>query len=39
MAREKIKCGVCGTDNWVDPYKITSCKKCKSAIKGTKVKK
>ncbi len=38
MAQEKIKCGKCGTDNWVDPFRTTSCKKCGSPIKGTKAK-
>lgn len=38
MSQEKIKCGSCGTDNWVDPWKTTSCKKCGSPIKGTKAK-
>jgi len=26
MAKERIICGKCGTENWVDPYKTTSCK-------------
>jgi len=38
MAQEKIKCGKCGTDNWVDPFKTTACKKCGAPIKGTKAK-
>lgn len=38
MSQEKIKCGNCGADNWVDPWKTTSCKKCGSPIKGTKAK-
>ena len=37
MANEKITCGQCRTDNWVDPFKVTSCKKCGAPIKGTKV--
>ena len=38
MANETIRCGVCKTDNWVDQYKTTSCKKCGAPIKGTKAK-
>ena len=38
MAKEKIKCGRCGKDNWVDPFKTTACVKCGSPIKGTKTK-
>jgi len=38
MAKEKIKCGKCKTDNWVDQFKTTSCKKCGAPIKGTKAK-
>ena len=38
MAKEKITCGQCGTDNWVDAYHTTSCKKCGAPIKGTKAK-
>ena len=36
MAKEKIKCGNCGKENWVDPWSVTSCTKCGSPIKGTK---
>jgi hypothetical protein len=38
MAEEKIKCGNCKTENWVDVFKTTSCKKCGAPIKGTKAK-
>lgn len=38
MAQEKIRCGKCGTDNWVDPFRTISCKKCGAPIKGTKAK-
>jgi ribosomal protein L40E len=38
MANEQIRCGKCGADNWVDPYRTTSCKKCGAPIKGTKSK-
>lgn len=36
MAKEKIVCGKCGKENWVDPYSVTSCTKCGNPIKGTK---
>lgn len=36
MAKEKIKCGSCGKESWVDPFKTTSCPKCGSPLKGTK---
>jgi hypothetical protein len=36
MAQEEIKCGKCGTWNWVNPFVTTSCKKCGSPIRGTK---
>jgi hypothetical protein len=38
MGNEKIKCGKCGRENWVDPFKTTSCEKCGAPIKGTKAK-
>jgi ribosomal protein L37E len=38
MAKEKIKCGKCGRENWVDPFKTTSCEKCGAPIRGTKAK-
>lgn len=38
MGEEKIRCGNCGTDNWVNPFKTTSCKKCGAPIKGTKAR-
>jgi hypothetical protein len=38
MAQEKMKCGHCGTENWVNPFTTTSCKKCGHPIKGTKSK-
>jgi len=38
MAKEKIKCGKCGKEQYVDKYKTTSCKNCGAAIKGTKAK-
>lgn len=38
MAKEKIRFGKCKTDNWVDPFKTTSGKKCGAPIKGTKAK-
>lgn len=36
MAEEKITCGKCKTDNWVNVFKTTACKKCGAPIKGTK---
>lgn len=36
MGEEKIRCGKCGTDNWVNPFRTTSCKKCGGPIQGTK---
>lgn len=38
MANEKIKCGKCGKEQYVDQYKTTSCTKCGAPIKGTKAK-
>jgi len=38
MATEKIKCGKCGAENWVDPFKTTACKKCGAPIQGTKAR-
>lgn len=35
---EEIKCGKCGTMNWVDPWVVTSCTSCGAPIRGTKAK-
>lgn len=38
MANEKITCGKCGKENWIDPFKVTSCKSCGAPLRGTKAK-
>ncbi len=38
MAKEKIKCGKCGKESWVDAFKTTACPNCGKAMKGTKAK-
>lgn len=38
MTNEKIKCGHCGKENWVDPLKTTSCKKLRPRDQGNEGK-
>lgn len=38
MAKEKVKCGKCGKEVFIDKFKVTTCSSCGNQLRGSKAK-